>query len=43
MSRFTESLVVTPLNDGRTWIILSDFGWFAWANNARKKKAGRHI
>jgi hypothetical protein len=27
MSRFTESLVVTPRSDGRTWIILSDFGY----------------
>ena len=27
MSRFTESLVVTPKPDGKTWIILSDFGY----------------
>jgi hypothetical protein len=27
MSRFTESLVVTPKPDGRTWIVLSDFGY----------------
>lgn len=27
MSRFTEPLVVTPQPDGRTWIILSDFGY----------------
>jgi len=27
MSRFTESLVVTPLPDGKTWIILSNFGY----------------
>ena len=27
MSRFTESLVVTPLPDGKTWIILHDFGY----------------
>ena len=27
MSRFTEPLVVTPLPDGRTWIVLSDFGY----------------
>ena len=27
MSRFTESLVVTPLQDGKTWIILQDFGY----------------
>ena len=27
MSRFTESLVVTPLADGKTWIILNDFGY----------------
>lgn len=27
MSRFTESLIVTPLPDGKTWIILCDFGY----------------
>ena len=27
MSRFTESLVVSPLPDGKTWIILSKFGY----------------
>ena len=27
MSQFTESLVVTPLPDGKTWIILNDFGY----------------
>ena len=27
MSRYTEPLVVTPLPDGKTWIILSDFGY----------------
>lgn len=27
MSRFTETLVVTPLPDGRTWIVLSNFGY----------------
>ena len=27
MSRFTEPLVVTPLPDGRTWILLCDFGY----------------
>ncbi len=27
MSRFTETLVVTPLPDGKTWIILNDFGY----------------
>jgi hypothetical protein len=27
MSRFTEPLVVTPMSDGKTWIILSDFGY----------------
>lgn len=27
MSRFTESLVVTPRPDGKTWVILSDFGY----------------
>lgn len=27
MSRFTESLVVTPRPDGKTWIILCDFGY----------------
>ena len=34
MSRFTESLVVTPLDDGRTWIILSDFGYAVGAENS---------
>ena len=27
MSRFTEALVVTPLPDGKTWIILCEFGY----------------
>ena len=27
MSRFTEPLVVTPLPDGKTWIILNDFAY----------------
>jgi len=27
MSRFTETLIVTPLPDGKTWIILADFGY----------------
>jgi len=27
MSRFTENLVVTPLMDGKTWVILCDFGY----------------
>ena len=27
MSRFTEPLVVTPRPDGKTWVILSDFGY----------------
>lgn len=27
MSRFTETLVVTPLPDGNTWILLCDFGY----------------
>ena len=27
MSRFTQPLVVTPRPDGRTWIVLSDFGY----------------
>ncbi len=27
MSRFTESLVVTPLPDGKTWILLCDIGY----------------
>ena len=27
MSRFTEPLVVTPRPDGRTWVVLSDFGY----------------
>ncbi len=27
MSRFTEPLVVTPLPDGKTWVLLSEFGY----------------
>ncbi len=27
MSRFTDSLIVSPLSDGRTWIILRPFGY----------------
>lgn len=27
MSRFTDTLVVSPLPDGRTWVIRSDFGY----------------
>ncbi|MCP4982643.1 MAG: DUF1353 domain-containing protein [Gammaproteobacteria bacterium] len=27
MSRFTEQLIVTPCPDGRTWIVLCDFGY----------------
>jgi len=34
MSRFTESLVVTPLTDGKTWIILSDFGFAVGAEDS---------
>jgi hypothetical protein len=27
MSRFTDELIVSPLPDGRTWVIRSDFGY----------------
>lgn len=27
MSRFTDELLVSPLSDGRTWVICSDFGY----------------
>jgi hypothetical protein len=27
MSRFTEELLVSPLSDGRTWVIRRDFGY----------------
>ncbi|MBN2586411.1 MAG: hypothetical protein JXA64_09465 [Candidatus Fermentibacteraceae bacterium] len=27
MSLFTRSLVVSPLSDGRTWVILRPFGY----------------
>jgi hypothetical protein len=27
MSRFTDALVVTPLADGKTWVVLRDFGY----------------
>lgn len=27
MSRFTDALIVTPLSDGKSWIIVVDFGY----------------
>jgi hypothetical protein len=27
MSRFTDALIVTPLADGKTWVILREFGY----------------
>lgn len=27
MSRFTQSLIVSPLSDGQTWVLLKDFGY----------------
>jgi hypothetical protein len=38
MSRFTDALVVTPLADGNTWIILRDFGY-----DVGKEGSGDHI
>jgi hypothetical protein len=35
MSRFTESLVVTPRPDGKTWIILSNFGYAVGAEDSK--------
>jgi hypothetical protein len=47
MSVFTELLVVSPLSDGKTWVILRPFSyaarWFgglAWKRNQRDRKAG---
>jgi len=38
MSRFTDALVVSPLADGKTWVILRDFGYDVGAENS-----GDHI
>lgn len=27
MSRFTDCLLVTPLADGHTWVVMRDFGY----------------
>ncbi len=27
MSRFTDTLIVSPIPDGRRWVIRSDFGY----------------
>ena len=34
MSRFTDALVVSPLADGKTWVILRDFGYDVGAENS---------
>ncbi len=34
MSRFTEVLVVSPLADGKTWVIVRDFGYDVGAENS---------
>jgi hypothetical protein len=38
MSQFTEALVVSPLADGKTWVIVRDFGYDVGAENS-----GDHI
>jgi hypothetical protein len=38
MSRFTDALVVSPLADGKTWVILRDFGYDVGAEDS-----GDHI
>ena len=38
MSRFTDALVVSPLADGKTWVIVRDFGYDVGAENS-----GDHI
>ncbi len=34
MSRFTDALVVTPLSDGKTWVVLRDFGYDVGAEDS---------
>ncbi len=38
MSRFTDVLVVSPLADGKTWVLVRDFGYDVGAENS-----GDHI
>jgi hypothetical protein len=38
MSQFTEALVVTPLADGKTWVILREFGY-----DVGEEGSGDHI
>jgi hypothetical protein len=38
MSQFTEALVVTPLADGKTWVILREFGY-----DVGEQDSGDHI
>ena len=38
MSQFTDVLVVSPLADGKTWVIVRDFGYDVGAENS-----GDHI
>src|SRR5574341_189736 len=38
MSSFTDALVVSPLADGKTWVVLRDFGYDVGAENS-----GDHI
>ncbi|UCG89169.1 MAG: DUF1353 domain-containing protein [Gemmatimonadota bacterium] len=37
MSRFTDALVVTPLADGKTWIVLRDFGYDVGAEGSEDR------
>ena len=34
MSQFTDALVVSPLADGKTWVIVRDFGYDVGAENS---------
>jgi hypothetical protein len=37
MSMFTEALVITPLADGKSWIIVGDFGYDVGAVNSNDR------
>ncbi len=36
MSRFTELLVVSPLSDGRNWVIRKDFGYAVGSEDSKE-------
>ena len=37
MSRFTNALVITPLSDGRTWVLMKSFGYDVGAEGSADK------